>query len=557
MAVRSQLKTAFQVHQELSLEAAIHEVKNGQSQASAAKIYRISRTTLRNRLQNSTPSSVGAPTKFASHEEDRLAEFFLACSDQGVPLNRYHCLQIFSEVAIELGMQSTTFNDAFFNRFISRHPDVSLRITHASNRKKDREWTTELCEEYISRLRSLFDRGFLERPEQVWNLDETAFDTSEMYDRVVARKGVNQIPSQFDGNEKECVTILPCGNAAGVQLKFMALYAGKVHVQSRLDDTFGLCYHAVNSSGYMDTVHFANYIRKEVFPAMNELKSVIFLDGHYSHVNNLRLIRYCKQFFEESGKQVEIFCLPSGQTSHLQPFDVSAFGGVKKKWKMYLRDRKLVKGGRVTKDNLLSHVVKLWYRTEGCTERYAFNVGQSLQSGFAKTGLFPFSPEVIRQTVKLHHDPQIIERGIRREIQQDFGPLINILKDQYNISAEKDLEDIKEFIQLKQKGITPGAVLANVMQKDLFGEAPKKQRRQVNRQLNTEPGALITGPEFVAELEKEDEKKKAEKAAVEAKRKAAAEKKKENATKEKDESPTASKRKASNVKSLTSKKARV
>ncbi|GAU96408.1 hypothetical protein RvY_07860 [Ramazzottius varieornatus] len=95
------------------------------------------------------------------------------------------------------------------------------------------------------------------------------------------------------------------------------------------------------------------------------------------------------------------------------------------------------------------------------------------------------------------------------------------------------------------------------MQKDLFGEAPKKQRRQVNRQLNTEPGALITGPEFVAELEKEDEKKKAEKAAVEAKRKAAAEKKKKNATKEKDESPTASKRKASNVKSLTSKKARV
>ncbi|GAU97219.1 hypothetical protein RvY_08554 [Ramazzottius varieornatus] len=272
MAVRSQLKTAFQVHQELSLEAAIHEVKNGQSQASAAKIYRISRTTLRNRLQNSTPSSVGAPTKFASHEEDRLAEFFLACR---------------------------------------------------------------------------------------------------------------------------------------------------------------------------------------------------------------------------------------------------------------------------------------------CTERYAFNVGQSLQSGFAKTGLFLFSPEVIRQTVKLHHDPQIIERGIRREIQQDFGPLINILKDQYNISAEKDLEDIKEFIQLKQKGITPGAVLANVMQKDLFGEAPKKQRRQVNRQLNTEPGALITGPEFVAELEKEDEKKKAEKAAVEAKRKAAAEKKKKNATKEKDENPTASKRKASNVKSLTSKKARV
>ena len=136
-----------------------------------------------------------------------------------------------------------------------------MRISYASNRKKDREWTTELCEEYIFKLQDLHQRGFLDSPEQVCNLDETAFCTTELFDRVVAERGAKQIFSQFNGNEKECVTILPCGNAAGVQLKLLALYAGKVHLRSRLDDTENLCYHAVNSSGHMDQLHFANYLK--------------------------------------------------------------------------------------------------------------------------------------------------------------------------------------------------------------------------------------------------------------------------------------------------------
>ena len=103
-------------------------------------------------------------------------------------------------------------------------------------------------------------------------MDETAFNTAELFDEVIARKGRKQIPSQFDGTEKECVSVLPCENAAGLQLKFMALYSGVVHVQSRSDDTHGMCYHAVNSCGYMDEKHFAEYIRKEVFPAMTDNK---------------------------------------------------------------------------------------------------------------------------------------------------------------------------------------------------------------------------------------------------------------------------------------------
>ncbi|GAV06943.1 hypothetical protein RvY_16851 [Ramazzottius varieornatus] len=167
----SKLKTASQLFKKLSMDAALHDVKNGQSLKGAARLHGVSRATLRNRTQNPEPTRVGAPTKFPSWEEDRL--------------------------------KCNTVGDSFFRRFLKRHPEISLRVTHSFNRKKNREWTTERCEEYISKLRVLHDRGFLDRPEQVWNLDETAFSTSEMFDRVVARKGAKQIPSQFDGNENE------------------------------------------------------------------------------------------------------------------------------------------------------------------------------------------------------------------------------------------------------------------------------------------------------------------------------------------------------------------
>ena len=85
------------------LEAAIRSVKDGMSQNGAATMYDVSRSTMRNRLKDPAPKSVGKPRKFPFYEEERIAEFLSACSEQGIPFNRYHCLQLFSEVGVELG----------------------------------------------------------------------------------------------------------------------------------------------------------------------------------------------------------------------------------------------------------------------------------------------------------------------------------------------------------------------------------------------------------------------------------------------------------------------
>ncbi|GAU95587.1 hypothetical protein RvY_07184 [Ramazzottius varieornatus] len=209
----ARLKTAVQVSK-LMLEQAIQATAEGLSQHAAAKLFDVPRSTMRDRMENPDPKPKGGQLKLPEWAEKELADLFVSCADAGVPLNRYHALQVMSELAAELGkyetnfrkiilrdlllmvigMENMSFGDKFFRRFVSKYKILSVRFTHATNRKKDREWTEEKCEEYISKLQELKDQGFLERLEQAWNLDETAFDTTRMVDRVLAR-GAKQIVS--------------------------------------------------------------------------------------------------------------------------------------------------------------------------------------------------------------------------------------------------------------------------------------------------------------------------------------------------------------------------
>ncbi|GAU88395.1 hypothetical protein RvY_01103 [Ramazzottius varieornatus] len=189
--------------------------------------------------------------------------------------------------------------------------------------------------------------------------------------------------------------------------------------------------------------------------------NVIFVDGHFSHINNLLLVRYCREFFDETGTQVE-----------------------------------------VTKDNFLSHLVMLWFKTEGGPKDCpAFNVGPTLQSGFARCGLFPFSPETIRGTVKLFYDPTVNASGIRQiEPGQDHEELFELLRRRYGITSDIHHEEVRDCVENVQKGTTSGKVLAGALAKSLMDDAPKK-RKQKNTMLNLTSGAMVTSDEIVKTAE--------------------------------------------------------
>ncbi|GAU92831.1 hypothetical protein RvY_04863 [Ramazzottius varieornatus] len=154
------------------MEWAIHAVqKLGWSGRKAAEYYEIPRTTLQRRLLNLQPGRHGGKTKIPSHEENALPDFLINSSDIKIPLNRQHCAGVIVEMSTQLELEHPAFKNQHFRRLLKRHPDLAMRVTHASSRKKDREWTSELCDSYIEKLPYLADEGFLQKAEQVWNLD--------------------------------------------------------------------------------------------------------------------------------------------------------------------------------------------------------------------------------------------------------------------------------------------------------------------------------------------------------------------------------------------------
>ena len=115
---------------------------------------------------------------------------------------------------------------------------------------------------------------YLKDPEGVHNLDETACHLAEVVDKVFAEKGTREVQSFFDGDEKECITVLACGNAAGRMLRPLILYDGKLHATSRFDED-KRCWIGVNGSGYMDCAVFTAYVKNELIPSMTAKKVCI------------------------------------------------------------------------------------------------------------------------------------------------------------------------------------------------------------------------------------------------------------------------------------------
>ncbi len=170
------------------------------------------------------------------------------------------------------------FSDRWHAGFLKRHRNIAIRVTFANNRKKAREWNNQRCNEWINLLEGLTEGGGFNDPAGIWNADETGMPLGEVYDKVYAAKGSREVDSYFDGDEKERLTVLACGNAAGLMLRPLILYDGKVDLLSRLDGTNDRCWVGTNSSGYMDNDLFTAYFKHEVIPNMTayEVHSIGF-----------------------------------------------------------------------------------------------------------------------------------------------------------------------------------------------------------------------------------------------------------------------------------------
>ena len=159
-------------------------------------------------------------------------------------------------------------SNCWLRGFLPRNLSIVPRLTSNLDRKKAAEWTEEKCDSYIELLTLLHDRGYLDDPRRILNLDESSFMLGYERSIAFAPKGTKQVKCLSDGSTRDQISVLFCGDATGRILRPCVLFDAETHSESIFENTANKLYIAVNDSGMMDPFVFTDCFKKEIIPSL-------------------------------------------------------------------------------------------------------------------------------------------------------------------------------------------------------------------------------------------------------------------------------------------------
>lgn len=124
-------------------------------------------------------------------------------------------------------------------------------------------------------------------PDRIFNSDET-ISLNPVTEKVLAKKDAKNVTQVTGNNEKENVTVLVTGNAAGQLAPTFILFKGKGlpdNVAEYAPEEFSF---GCSENGWMQSNTFYEYIANIFNPWLEEKKIkkpvIMYLDGHVSHL---------------------------------------------------------------------------------------------------------------------------------------------------------------------------------------------------------------------------------------------------------------------------------
>ena len=182
--------------------------------------------------------------------------------------------------------------------------------------------------------KTIEELGIKDRPDLIWNSDESGLPHEPKKCKVVSAKGQKTVQI-VTGSDRDNTTVLAAVSGSGATLPPLIIFQGK-QVQSTWRPTtdpnheyYPWIY--ANESGWMKSDIFLKWFEEwekhtRSYTEENQLEPRLMIyDGHLSHVDYMTLL-YARNH------NVTILKLPPHTTDLLQPLDVSVFKSLKVKW---------------------------------------------------------------------------------------------------------------------------------------------------------------------------------------------------------------------------------
>ena len=242
---------------------------------------------------------------------------------------------------------------------------------------------------------TLIENDLLDKPERIYNVDESGFPLDPKRLKVIAEKGAQNLFRIIGGSGRENITVQGCAKADGLMLPPYVLYAAKNLCGKWTEDGPEGARYNVSEKGWMDSACFHDWFLKMFVPSLPPERPVLLIfDGHASHMNRSTIQ-------EAARENIITLKLPSNSTHALQPLDVGVYGPVKAAWErilvMFARQNL---GTPLIKELFPSLLKQLWQTDSMSSE--------NIKAGFKRCGIMPWDPTAI--PTDIYYSAQLFDR---------------------------------------------------------------------------------------------------------------------------------------------------
>ncbi|XP_062586317.1 uncharacterized protein LOC134247943 [Saccostrea cucullata] len=357
----------------------------------ASRVFFVPEQTLRDRVKEKVPltAKLGYDNTFTFKEEEALAQHLIYMAGIGYGYTKMDIQRMARQYAHSLNKKLHTKNENtdhlsnnWFYGFLRRWPDLKLVKPQKLSMARAKNASPEKMKAYFKELSTILTKHELaDKPNQIFNIDETGISTDHSPPKIVCGKDVN--PRSITSPRSSTITIIAGGNAAGHFLPPFYVFPGKRWNADFLNVAISGSSGAMSDSGWSNgkifeqylTTHFLENARRQ-----NQDPVLILLDGHRSHIS-LTLTDWAQR------NNIILFVLPPHSSHLTQPLDVGVFGPLKK---IYNRECAVFlqkhPGRNITKYDI-AELTATPYLKAMCPD--------NLISAFRKTGVFPVDPKAI------------------------------------------------------------------------------------------------------------------------------------------------------------------
>jgi hypothetical protein len=371
-----------------ALNAAVQRVLSGERGRAVSSAMKIPYRTLMKWVAQGklgiarVPRRRGPAPLLPEDAESHLVDWVIGRQHVGHPASRHEI--IYKAGTISALTTGQTVGSGWYRRFMERHPTLAARTSEAVSKSRN-SVTVDDTRQLFNTLAKVIIENKLDA-SRVFNMDETAFQTSKGSRRVVAARGSQNVWHQ-DLSVNFHLTVVACGSAAGVLVPPLFILPG-VTVKLTVLDGCKVPGAAVTttSSGFMNGALFIEWLRFFTASVPTNIKRplLLIIDGCSSHYS-LEVV------IEAQRLGVLLVLLPSNATHLLQPLDVAVFASYKARLRrlteIYIGD---TGDYSITKEQAIAMASSAWETS---------NMEENIAAGFKSCGVFPLSKPLLDKCV--------------------------------------------------------------------------------------------------------------------------------------------------------------